>query len=184
MNNECKCCPPKPSGLSPFPAMSAHFAHTLDDMAEQYLQALYINLPTETGTLSVDNLKKLLASRTNMVVYDNRVFHYSKTEGDIHKYINFYSDNDQITYYVQQVVLNGVSGEWRVEELTTGNSTAINNIQENMTNLSASLNQEINDRKEADEETSAALVSLTQKIDDVADSIKMDGGEITIEEGE
>lgn len=47
----CDCkppIPPRPPRRHPFPAMSAHFSHTLDDLVEHYVQAQYFEIKGDT----------------------------------------------------------------------------------------------------------------------------------------
>ena len=93
----CDCkppIPPRPPRRHPFPAMSAHFSHTLDDLVEHYVQAQYFEIKGETGVLAEKDLKTLLESRSNLLVYQGKVFRFSKSEGDLHKYVNASTTDD------------------------------------------------------------------------------------------
>lgn len=57
----------------------------------------------------------------------------------------------------------------------------IDTLQDDVDAIQDQLSKESEERKNADKETSATLISLTQKIDDISESIKMDGGEIVAE---
>lgn len=156
------CCPPPgpgPDKKDPFPAMSAHFAHTLDDMREQYLQAQYIDIDGETGVLDSDSLQKLLQSRTNMLVYQNRVFRFSSQEEYLYNYINVYKLESDTSYKVQLISINTLTGAWVVTDIG-GDSKAeidvlkedITNIKNDITNIIENVTTETEERKAADEQ--------------------------------
>ena len=156
------CCPPPgpgPDKKDPFPAMSAHFAHTLDDMREQYLQAQYIDIDGETGVLDSDSLQKLLQSRTNMLVYQNRVFRFSSQEAYLYNYINVYKLESDTSYKVQLISINTLTGAWVVTDIG-GDSKAeidvlkedITNIKNDITNIIENVTTETEERKAADEQ--------------------------------
>ena len=164
--NENYCCPPKPDKKEPFPAMSAHFAHTLADMKDKYLEAQYITIDSEVGTLDPEILKKLLFSRSNMVVYQNRIFRFANQEGYLCKYINLYNLDTDNFYKAQQVNIDSLTGSWQVVDLESDSKSEIitveeqvvniqneiNDITENITNLTTEIDTEINARKVADEQ--------------------------------
>ena len=119
----CDCkppIPPRPPRRHPFPAMSAHFSHTLDDLVEHYVQAQYFEIKGETGVLAEKDLKTLLESRSNLLVYQGKVFRFSKSEGDLHKYVNASTTDDSDLYTLQQITVNGKDGSWKISDLLSG----------------------------------------------------------------
>lgn len=98
-----------------FPAMSAHFAHTLDDMAEKYLKIQFIEVADLTGVLSAEDIALLKASRANVIVYNNATYEYSKAEGNIYYYISTTSDDGKIA--MDQIILNVDTGEYKHQKL-------------------------------------------------------------------
>lgn len=98
-----------------FPAMSAHFAHTLDDMAEKYLKIQFIEIADLTGVLSAEDITLLKASRANVIVYDNVTYEYSKAEGNIYYYISTTSDDGKIA--IDEIILNVDTGEYKHQKL-------------------------------------------------------------------
>lgn len=98
-----------------FPAMSAHFAHTLDDMAEKYLKIQFIEITDLTGVLSAEDIALLKASRANVIVYNNVTYEYSKAEGNIYHYISTTSDDGKIT--MDEIILNVDTGEYKHQKL-------------------------------------------------------------------
>ena len=98
-----------------FPAMSAHFAHTLDDLAEKYLKIQFIEITDLTGVLSAEDVMLLKASRANVIVYDNVTYEYSKAEGNIYYYISTTSDDGKIA--MDEIILNVDTGEYRHQKL-------------------------------------------------------------------
>ena len=119
----CDCkppIPPRPPRRHPFPAMSAHFSHTLDDLVEHYVQAQYFEIKGETGVLAEKDLKTLLESRSNLLVYQGKVFRFSKSEGDLHKYVNASTTDDSDLYAFQQITVNGKDGSWKISDLLSG----------------------------------------------------------------
>ena len=98
-----------------FPAMSAHFAHTLDDMAEKYLKIQFIEITDLIGVLSAEDIMLLKASRANVIVYNNVTYEYSKAEGNIYYYISTTSDDGKIA--MDEIILNIDSGEYNHQKL-------------------------------------------------------------------
>ena len=98
-----------------FPAMSAHFAHTLDDMAEKYLKIQFIEITDLTGVLSAEDIMLLKASRANVIVYNNVTYEYSKAEGNIYYYISTTSDDGKIA--MDEIILNVDTGEYTHQKL-------------------------------------------------------------------
>ena len=98
-----------------FPAMSAHFAHTLDDMAEKYLKIQFIEVTDLTGVLSAEDIALLKASRANVIVYNNVTYEYSKAEGNIYYYISTTSDDGKIA--MDEIILDVDTGEYKHQKL-------------------------------------------------------------------
>lgn len=193
------CCPPPKQ--PPFPAMSAHFAHTLDDMSEQYLQAQYIELADTTGTLNADDLKKLTDSRTNMLVYNERVFRFADKKDNIYTYLTFYLDEDGTTYKAQKTLINIITGEWEISDIDTGSGseqkieilenkvtdiqnnltevqnkletaqTNITQLTENVTEITNKLETEITERKETDEKLSQQISDMESWFEGIDESL-------------
>lgn len=166
------CCPPPPP-QTPFPAMSAHFAHTLDDMSEQYLQAQYIELSDTTGTLGADDLKKLVDSRTNMLVYNERVFRFADKKDSIYTYLTFYLGEDGKTYNAQKTLLNTLTGEWEISDVDTGSESAqkievleeeVTNIQNNLTEVQVKLESAQTNITQLNENVTEITNKLTTEI--------------------
>lgn len=195
--DKCNCNPKPPK--KPFPAMSAHFAHTLEDMNEKYLQAQYIEIDAEQGTLDSEKLKTLISSRSNMLVYQDRIFRFGSKEDDIYKYINVYTEGDDKTYKSQEVILNGLTGVWKIIDLecdssgdigtlkeevknleinVTNLSGKVDNIETSVEDLSASLALESLTREEEDQKLEDNIIQVINKLDNIGESLNMDGGEI------
>lgn len=159
----CDCkppMPPRPPRPHPFPAMSAHFAHTLDDMAEHYIQAQYIEIKDDAGVLAEKDLKTLLESRSNLLVYQGKVFRFSKSEGDVHKYINVSTSGDSNVGTYQQITVNGKDGSWQISDLLSGEGKEIEIVKTELGTFQTKVNGDIAD------------------INEVIESLKADGGEI------
>ena len=98
-----------------FPAMSAHFAHTLDDMAEKYLKIQFIEIDSLVGTLPPEDIMLLKASRANVIVYNSVTYEYSKAEGNLYYYISTTSDDGKIA--MDEIILNVDTGEYMHQKL-------------------------------------------------------------------
>lgn len=98
-----------------FPAMSAHFAHTLDDMAEKYLKIQFIEIKDLTGILSPEDLMLMKASKANVLMYDGMRYEFSKVEGNLYYYICTTSDDGKIA--MDEIILNGDTGEYKHQKL-------------------------------------------------------------------
>ena len=150
----------KPIKKPPFPAMSAHFAHTLNDMAEQYIQAQYIELGAQTGILEPEDLQKLVESRSNLIVYEDRIFRFSRKEDKFLKYICLYVDGFERDFHSQQAVIEEESGEWIITDLVSEDKEQIDNLE-----------NEVNDLRDD-------LTNGLNTLQDEIDSLTMNGGEI------
>lgn len=187
MKDELNCCcpPPKPPRPAPghFPAMSAHFAHTLDDMSEQYLKAQYITVDESSGILNCKTLSTLLESRSNMVVYQNRIFRYSGKEDTIYNYLNLYIPEGETSYKGQQFRLNGSTGQYEIIDIDTGSGssqkievleTEITDIQNNITQLTQNVTEITNQVTEVtqkiEQETADRKEAIERVIQDTTDS--------------
>jgi hypothetical protein len=115
--DNCNC--KKPS-KKPFPAMSAHFAHTLDDMKEKYLEAKYFDLETEEGVFEESILNDLISSRSNLITYENNIFRLIKTEDNNYIYINV---SDYAELFKCEVSLKNKS--WKISKITQTSDSAI-----------------------------------------------------------
>lgn len=93
------------------PAMSANFAHTLEDMAEKYLKIQFIDITELTGIIPSEDLALLKASRANVIVYNNVTYEYAKVEDNLYYYISTTSEDGKIA--VDQIVVNGDTGEYK-----------------------------------------------------------------------
>lgn len=120
--------------------MSAHFAHTLEDMKEKYIEAEYIEIETTTGIFDSETLQKLKDSRSNLLVYQDKVFRFSKTEGTFFKYINLSVTGFQRVFTGQQIVVDSESGEWVLTDLQSGDQQAIEDLQQDVSDLQTQVN--------------------------------------------
>ena len=98
-----------------FPAMSAHFAHTLEDMGEKFLKIQFIEIKDLIGTLSPEDLMLLKASRANVIVYNNVKYEYSKSENGLLYYISTTSDDGKIA--MDELIINEETGEYTHQKL-------------------------------------------------------------------
>lgn len=98
-----------------FPAMSAHFAHTLDDLAEKYLKIQFIQIDELQGTLSPEDLMLLKASRANVLVYDGLTYEYSNFKEPLYYYISTSSVDGKIA--MDEIIVNGDTGEYTHQKL-------------------------------------------------------------------
>lgn len=156
----CDCkppIPPRPPRRHPFPAMSAHFSHTLDDLVEHYVQAQYFEITGDTGVFAEKDLKTLLESRSNLLVYQGKVFRFSKSEGDLHKYVNASTNNDSDLYTFQQITVNGKDGSWKISDLL---SSEVEVMKTEFNTFQTKVNEDI------------------ANINETMESLKVDGGEI------
>lgn len=119
----------------PTEAVSGHFAFTLKDLEEHYIKAEYFTLETPEGILEPKVLTEVLSSRSNLLVYDDRVFHISNIEGNIHKYINIFSEGDSDEYEVQQVVLNALTGYYIIKEYECPQDGRIDDLYDQLESL-------------------------------------------------
>ena len=98
-----------------FPAMSAHFAHTLDDMGEKYLKIQFIDITDLTGKLSPEDIMLLKASRANVIIYNGVRYEYSKAEDNLYYYIATTSEDGKIA--MDEIILNVDTGEYTHQKL-------------------------------------------------------------------
>lgn len=98
-----------------FPAMSAHFAHTLEDMGEKFLKIQFIEIKDLVGTISPEDLMLLKASRANVIVYNEVKYEYSKLENGLLYYISTTSDDGKIA--MDELIINAETGEYSYQKL-------------------------------------------------------------------
>jgi hypothetical protein len=100
-----------------FPAMSAHFAHTLEDMGEKFLKIQFIEIKDLVGTLSSEDLTLLKASRANVIIYNNVKYEYSKSENGSLYYISTTSDDGKIA--MDELIINEETGGYTHQKLAS-----------------------------------------------------------------
>lgn len=98
-----------------FPAMCAHFAHTLEDMGEKFLKIQFIEIKDLTGVLSPEELMLLKASRANVIVCNDIKYEYSKLENNLMHYISTVSNNGKIE--MDEIIINAENGEYTHQKL-------------------------------------------------------------------
>lgn len=98
-----------------FPAMSAHFAHTLDDMAEKYLKIQFIEVKDLVGKLDPEDVMLLKASRANVIIHGETKYEYSTAVDNLYYYIATTSDDGKIA--VDEIILNVDTGEYMHQKL-------------------------------------------------------------------
>lgn len=170
--NDCSCESESTYSTSEhFPAMSAHFAHTLDDMNEKYLQAQFINIDTRTGVFNCHALNKLLSSRSNMIVYKGRIFRFMARRDDLYKYLNFYSKDNEKVFRGEQVTVNSSTGYWQVEPLDTSDKETIESLTQNITVIENNITEINNNISSLDDKLDKAIDDVEESFSQVSDQI-------------
>lgn len=98
-----------------FPAMSAHFAHTLDCMKEKYLKVNFIELDELSGKMTVEDIMTLKSSRANIIICNDVAYEYSKNEGVLYYYVSTTSDKGKIA--IDEIIVNVETGEYNHQKL-------------------------------------------------------------------
>lgn len=98
-----------------FPAMSAHFAHTLEDMEEKFLKVRFVEIKYLVGTLSPEDLMLLKTSKANGIIHNNVKYEYSKSENGSLYYISTTSDDGKIA--MDELIINEETGEYTHQKL-------------------------------------------------------------------
>lgn len=97
----------------PFPAMSGHFAHTLDDLRGNYLEIKTIEITEGEGVLSPDNLKILLASDANVIKYNNAIYQLTERYNGIRIYVSItHVEGTEDVAEERSITVNINSGEY------------------------------------------------------------------------
>lgn len=100
-----------------FPAMSAHFAHTLEDMEEKFLKVGFVEITDLVGTLSPEDLILLKASKANGIIYNNVKYEYSNSKNGSLYYISTTSDDGKIA--MDELIINEETGEYTHQKLAS-----------------------------------------------------------------
>ena len=101
-----------------FPAMSSHFAYTLNDMAETYLKVEFVEVNPSETTLTEESLNKLIESRANIVEHRDNYYSLSSIQGDIRKYVCVYSDEDGVQH-TSEISVDTTNGKLERRELVS-----------------------------------------------------------------
>lgn len=124
--DNCKCKPPK---KPPFPAMSAHFAHTLDDMEEKYVKLQFIELDRPSGVIGKDKLDLLLKSRENKLIYNNCIYNLTTISGNTYNYISTRVKDDEENYIeFNNLTLDKITGEYSIKAIKSKDGEIIQNL--------------------------------------------------------
>ena len=121
----CNCKPPK---KPPFPAISAHFAHTLDDMEEKYVKLQFIDISKATGIIEKDKLDLLLKSREKKIVFNSDIYTLTTIDGNIYTYIHSKSSENEDYISFNSLQLNKETGEYSIRSLKTKDDEVIQNL--------------------------------------------------------
>ena len=121
----CNCKPPK---KPPFPAISAHFAHTLDDMEEKYVKLQFIDISKATGIIEKDKLDLLLKSRENKIVFNSDIYTLTTIDENIYTYIHSKSSENEDYISFNSLQLNKETGEYSIRSLKTKDDEVIQNL--------------------------------------------------------
>lgn len=131
--DNCNCKKPK---KSPFPAMSAHFAHTLDDMEEKYVRLQFIELSAPSGIIEKDKLELLLKSRENKIVYNNCIYNLITINENIYSYISNEVKNDDGDYIeFNNLTLDKNTGAYTIKVIRSKDGQIIQDLNDELINM-------------------------------------------------
>ena len=135
MDKKCNCYK-KP----PFPTMSAHFAHTLDDMEEKYVKLHFIDISESSGTLDKEKLDNLILSRENKIVFENCIYTLTTIDEDLYTYI---STRVQEEGYLEfnKLVLNKITGDYSISVIKSKDGQIIENLAYDVSKMKENLDQ-------------------------------------------
>lgn len=140
MADNCKPCNCNPCTPPSFPAMSAHFAHTLDDMEEKYVRIQFIEIDAPSGTLDEEKLKTLTLSRENKIVYENCIYNLTLIEEDLYTYISIRVKEENYLEF-NKLVLNKTTGEYSITVVKTKEGEKIQELSYDLARTKQDLDQ-------------------------------------------
>lgn len=146
----------KPMKKPPFPAMSAHFAHTLDDMEEKYVKLQFIEISEPSGVIEKDKLDLLLKSRENKIVFNSCIYNLTTITESLYNYISTRVIDDENNYLeFNNLSLNKYTGEYSIKVIKSRDGEIIQN-----------LSIEVDEVKKNLAETNKAVDTIATKLND------------------
>lgn len=157
----------KPCKRPPFPAMSAHFAHTLEDMEEKYVKIQFIELENSEGYLNQESLDLLKLSRENKIVFDNNIYDLTTINGNYYYYLNTnsYKQDDQDIVNFKQISLNIDDGYYIVKVIKTEDGKVIQEIKYDISVLQDKLNDLTDDVNNVKSDLSLVSDKVNNKVE-------------------
>lgn len=157
----------KPCEKPPFPTMSAHFAHTLEDMEEKYVKIQFIELENPEGYLTQESLDLLKLSRENKIVFDNNIYDLTTIDGNYYYYLNTNStkqDDENIVRF-KQISLNIDNGYYITKVIKTEDGKAIQAVKQDVSTLQGNLNGLTTDVNNVKSDLSSINDKITPKVE-------------------
>ena len=123
-------CPPIENTKIKKKPMSASFAYALEQMREKYIEIQFIEIEDEEGTLPEHELKRLIASRANCIIHDEKIYKLTTVEKPIYHYINITTTKvDPIIAITTEYLVNVNTGRYSYREIITGGPEDIERLQ-------------------------------------------------------
>lgn len=168
-------CPPETPRRPVLPPMSLHFAYTLEDMVEKYLQAEYIELDAKEGTFSQEVFEKLTKSRSNLLVYESAVYRYSRTDDNTLTYLGFYISDEGVSYKGDGIIVDVNTRQWRLISLKSEDGEALAELTAAFIQFKADCSKNFEDLDtKIDAETSRATARENELESQIKQSGKVD----------
>ena len=101
----------------PFPAMSGHFAYTLDDLKGNYLELKTIEIEEPKGTLSTELFNELIKSDANVIKYKNIIYKLTEVKDNSRTYIGTIVNPETNVVEEKGILLNTDSHEYNTVPL-------------------------------------------------------------------
>lgn len=157
----------KPCEKPPFPTMSAHFAHTLEDMEEKYVKIQFIELENPEGYLTQESLDLLKLSRENKIVFDNNIYDLKTIDGNYYYYLNTNStkQDDENILGFKQISLNIDNGYYITKVVKTEDGKAIQEVKQDISTLQGNLNDLTEDVNTVKSDLSSINDKITPKVE-------------------
>lgn len=155
-----------------FPAMSAHFAYTLDDMKEKYIEIKFIELEEDHGIISEDDLAALKNSRENIIVFNDCLYRLMRIEANNYMYISLVTASDQTIVSMKEICVNINTGEYNSKTLIDDKSQEvadrIDSVEEEFQEVKetvAEMQTSVDSAVSKSEEALAAVVDISSDIE-------------------
>lgn len=153
----------KPMRKPPFPAMSAHFAHTLDDMEEKYVRLQFIEITESSGTLKKEDLDRLILSRENKIIFGNAIFNLTTVDNDTYTYISTrVKEENYLEFY--KLILDKTTGVYSTNVVKMKDEETVEELTYDVANIKENLNR-VNTTLETLGNTVAKKVEVSMSVD-------------------